>query len=125
MNCNQCNKDFTPKQKYCCVACRVKHHRNDNDSATADKAVVLHPSEVNVTKMLQNDMATLQEIADQRIEDNESVTKTDNEAVTDTKSLPVRPPAQVITEKKVGKKEAKTPFDLCKKHGGMYRTCHC
>ena len=27
--------------------------------------------------------------------------------------------------KRVGKQEAITPFDLCKKHSAMYITCHC
>ena len=62
MICNNCKKEFIPKQKYCCNACRITAFRS-NESVT-----IKHISNDSVT---DNDTVT----SNDTVEDNTIVTK--------------------------------------------------
>lgn len=37
MNCNNCDKEFKPKQRFCCTTCRVTSHKNGNVPVNIEK----------------------------------------------------------------------------------------
>lgn len=99
MNCDYCQKEYTPKQRFCSAKCRVYHFRN-KESNVPIKVFGELPKIVSQTSTAESLTVTLQEDV-----------------------IPDPPEAKELF---IGKNEAVTPFGLCNKHkGSTYSTCHC
>ena len=91
---------------FCSTSCRVAEHRKGGVSA--DKA----PKSPRVPFRKSEDVKI------ETIDWVPSPTRVVPEALKEAWSLPA-------PLKSVGKNEALTPFGMCPKHGGFYKSCHC